>query len=322
MNEERFWKTILTALEQGKQAAIVVIINQTGSAPNVPGAKMFVTLDNIIGTVGGGISEHNLFDRARSLMTEGEFSVETVHMEHNNTAQENRSGMICDGSQTFALISLRKQDIVTIKKIIEAYAKARPGVLTINEKGICFDLGNTLTDDRIYSENGTSWTYQENIGIQDRLFCIGGGHVSLALSRIIETLGFHITVIDNRDKLPTMVTNTYAHEKKVISYDKIATTIPEGDNVYVVIMTYAHISDELVLEEIIAKKCRYIGMMASSTKKLTVFTNLEKKGISKDLLDSIHSPIGVSIRSHTPEEIAISIAAEIILVKNSNTISR
>ena len=79
MNEEHFWKTILTALEQGKQAVIVVIINQTGSAPNVPGAKMFVTLDNIIGTVGGGISEHNLFDRARSLLTEREFSVETVH---------------------------------------------------------------------------------------------------------------------------------------------------------------------------------------------------------------------------------------------------
>ena len=321
MNEEHFWKTILTALEQGKQAVLVVIINQTGSAPNVPGAKMYVTLDNIIGTVGGGISEHNLFNRARTLLSEGKFSVETVHMEHNDTAQENRSGMICDGSQTFALISLGKQNIQTIKKIMKSYAKTRPGVLTINEKGICFDSGNTLANDRIYSENNTSWTYQENIGIQDRLFCIGGGHVSLALSRIIETLGFHITVIDNRNKLPTMVANTYAHEKKIISYDNIATNIPEGDNVYVVIITFAHISDELVLEEIIAKKCRYIGMIASSTKKLTVFTNLEKKGISKDLLDSIHSPIGMSIKSHTPEEIAISIAAEIILVKNSNTIN-
>ncbi|MBA7531827.1 hypothetical protein ES705_24051 [subsurface metagenome] len=317
MNEEHFWKTILTALEQDKHAVLVIIINQSGSAPNVPGAKMYVTLDNVIGTVGGGISELNLFERARTLLTEGKFSVETVHMEHNNTAQQNRSGMICDGSQTFALIPLGKQDILTIKKIITSYAKARPGVLTINEKGICFDSGNTLTDDQIYSESDTSWTYKENIGIQDRLLIIGGGHVALALSRIIETLGFHITVIDDRRKLPTMVTNTYAHEKKVVSYDSIATIIPEGDKVYVVIMTYAHISDELVLEKIIAKKCRYIGMMASSTKKLTIFTNLEKKGISKDLLDSIHSPIGVS-RSHTPEEIAISIAAEIILVKNTS----
>lgn len=319
MNEEHFWKTFLTVLEQGKNAVLVVIINQTGSAPNVPGAKMYVTLDNIIGTVGGGISEHNLFDRARTLLREGKFSVETVHMEHNDTAQKNRSGMICDGSQTFAMILLGKQDILTIKEIIEAYAKARPGILTINEKSICFDSSNTLTGDRIYTEKGTTWTYQENIGIQDRLFIIGGGHVALALSCIIETLGFHITVIDNRRKLPTMVTNTYAHEKKVMSYDNIATIIPEGDKVYIVIMTYAHISDELVLEEIITKKYRYIGMMASSAKKRTIFTNLEKRGVSKDLLDSVHSPIGVSINSNTPEEIAISIAAEIILVKNTNT---
>ena len=82
-------------------------------------------------------------------------------------------------------------------------------------------------------------------------------------------------------------------------------------------MTYGHVSDELVLESIIDKKCRYIGMMASASKKQQIFASLEKKGISTDLLNSIYSPIGIKIKSHTPEEIAISISAEIISVKNS-----
>ena len=320
MNEEHYWKTILTGLEQGKHAVLVVIIERTGSAPNIPGAKMFITLDDAMGTVGGGNSERRLFDRARTLLTEEKSSVEKVHMEHSDTAHENSSGMICSGSQTFALIPLGKNDIHTIKDIIESFTKAQPGVLTINEKGIFFDTSNRLTEDRTFSEDGTSWIYHENIGIQDRLFIIGGGHVSLALSQIMETLDFHITVIDDRKKLPTMIANTYAHMKKVVPYDNIADIIPEGDNIYVAIMTFGHKSDEYVLERIITKKCKYIGMMASPAKKQQVFSNLEKKGISKDLLDFLHSPIGIKIRSHTPEEIGISIAAEIIQVKNSKTI--
>jgi len=316
MNEEQSWKTILTELEQGKLAVVVVIIQRTGSAPNIPGAKMFVTLDYLMGTVGGGNSEHKLLNHARTLLKEGKSLVEKVHMEHKGNEIEDSSGMICSGSQTFALITLEETDRPSIKEIIESYTKAQPGVLTITEKGIIFETGKTLKHDHIFSEQGTSWTYQENVGLQDRLFIIGGGHVSLALSRIMETIGFHITVFDDRKELPTMTNNTYAHEKEVVSYDNISTYIPEGENVYATIMTFGHSSDELVLEKIIAKKCKYIGMMASSAKKNQVFSNLEKKGVSKKLLDTIHSPIGVEIKSNTPEEIAISIAAEIIKVKN------
>ncbi len=321
MNEEHYWKTTLTELEKGKQVVLVVIIERTGSAPNVPGAKMFVMHDNVMGTVGGGNSEHKLFDQAHTLLNEGKISVEKVHMEHRDNALEDRSGMICSGSQTFALIPLGEQDRPTIKKIVESYTKAQSGLLTISEKGIVFETGKTLTRDRYLSEQGTSWVYQENLGLQNRLFIIGGGHVSLALSRIMETLGYHITVLDDRKELPTMISNSYAHEKKVVSYENIATHIPEGENVYITIMTFGHTSDEFVLERIIPKKCRYIGMMASSAKKQLVFENLERKGISKELLDKLYSPIGIKIKSHTPEEIAVSIAAEIIQVKNSENVN-
>jgi xanthine dehydrogenase accessory factor len=83
-------------------------------------------------------------------------------------------------------------------------------------------------------------------------------------------------------------------------------------------MTFGHVSDELVLEKIITKKCRYIGMMASKAKRQQVFENLVRKGVSTSLLDTVFSPIGIKIKSHTPEEIAISIAAQIIKIKNMN----
>ncbi len=318
MNEQQSWETVLDTLEKGNSAVLVVIIDREGSAPNSPGAKMFVTLNEVSGTVGGGISEHNLLNRAKSLLKEGKLTTETLHLEHSETAEENRSGMICSGSQTFAIVPLSKENMNIIKEIISAYDKAKPGVLTINDKGISFKANKSLVEDRIFSKENEIWSYQENIAKQDKLFIIGGGHVSLALSRVMKTLDFHITVYDDRENLPTMNNNTFAHNKQVLSYENIAENIPEGDNIYAIVMTFGHVSDENVLDKIISKKCRYIGMMASVKKAKTIFSNLEKKGISKELLDNVHSPIGIKIRSNTPEEIAISIAAEIILTKNSN----
>jgi xanthine dehydrogenase accessory factor len=316
MNEENYWKTTLEELKQGRPVVLIIIIERIGSGPNIPGAKMFVTSDSAMGTVGGGNSEYILLNQAKTLLRKNNTKIEIVNLEHTDTAETDSSGMICSGSQRFALVNFGKEDIETILQIITSMIEAKPGVLTINNKGINFKFTKILKTDRIFSEEETHWSYQENIGIQDRLFIIGGGHVSLALSRVMETLGFHITVIDDRENLPTMLKNTYAHKKIVESYENIPKLIPEGNNVYVTIMTYGHISDEIVLEAIISKKCRYMGMMASSSKKKQVFTNLMSRGISETLLNKIHSPIGVKIKSHTPEEIAISIAAEIIGIKN------
>ncbi len=319
MNEKQFWEMVLDTLEEGNSAVLVVIIDKKGSGPNLPGAKMFATSNEVSGTVGGGISELNLLNHARRLLKEGKIATETILLEHSETAEENRSGMICSGSQTFALVPLSTLDKSTIKAIIEAYDEVKTGIIALSEKGISFDRNKSLTEDRVFSTENEIWLYQENIAQQDKLFIIGGGHVSLALSRVMKTLDFHITVYDDRENLPTMNNNTFTHKKQILSYDDIAGNIPEGDNIYVIVMTFRHFSDENVLERIISKKCRYIGMLASIKKAETIFSNLDKKGVSKDLLDIVHSPIGIKIQSNTPEEIAISIAAEIILTKNSKS---
>ncbi|MHA1199782.1 MAG: XdhC family protein, partial [Candidatus Heimdallarchaeaceae archaeon] len=267
MNEQQFWKTAHAFLGEGKDIVIVVMIQRIGSAPNVPGSKMLVTTDTLIGTVGGGISEHRLANQAHNLLGVKKPKVETVFLDHSEGTQEHHSGMICSGSQTFALLYLGIEDITVVEEIYTAFSKANPGVLALTADGIEYKSGETLQEDNYYTKSKTGWEYRENVGLQERLIIIGGGHVSLALSKIMETLDFHITILDDRLNLPTMKNNSFAHEKHVISYDNILSYIPEGRNVYVTIMTYGHSSDELVLEKLISKKYRYIGMMASVFKK-------------------------------------------------------
>ena len=129
-------------------------------------------------------------------------------------------------------------------------------------------------------------------------------------------LNFHIVVLDDRPRLATMAANTYAQEKQVVSYRSIGKHVSEGLQSFVVIMTFGHQADERVLAQLARKKLRYLGLMGSPAKIAQIFANLKKKGISAASLKKVHAPIGLPISSHTPEEIAISIAAEIIQVKN------
>jgi xanthine dehydrogenase accessory factor len=92
--------------------------------------------------------------------------------------------------------------------------------------------------------------------------------------------------------------------------------IPAGDNIYVVVMTLGYKSDETVIRSIVGKDLRYFGVLGSKAKMKTLMNALIADGVSKDRLSQIHAPIGLPINSHTPDEIAVSIAAEIILVKN------
>jgi xanthine dehydrogenase accessory factor len=140
--------------------------------------------------------------------------------------------------------------------------------------------------------------------------------VGLALSQLLSLLDFKITVFDDRNQVNTFMENHFAHTKKIISYDEVGDYIPSGKNIMVVIMTQFHTSDAKVLEQLIGKQLCYLGMMGSHSKVKTIFGKLREKGIPNHLLQNVHAPIGIQIKSQTPEEIAVSIAAELIEMKN------
>ena len=129
-------------------------------------------------------------------------------------------------------------------------------------------------------------------------------------------LGFYIVVIDDRNDLNTMVKNEYAHQREIIEYEAIANFIPESDTSYVVLVSFGYRTDKIILKQLIGKNYRYLGMMGSAKKVKTLFEELSVEGFTPAQLASVNSPIGLKINSKTPIEIAVSIAAEIVKVKN------
>jgi xanthine dehydrogenase accessory factor len=115
-----------------------------------------------------------------------------------------------------------------------------------------------------------------------------------------------------------MKENKFADEKHFIDYNTINDYIPTGDKEYVVIASFSHQYDKLIVSKLIEKKLNYLGMMGSKDKVKEIFDQLINEGISKESLENVKAPIGVPIKSETPEEIAVSIAAEIIQIKNTS----
>jgi len=150
------------------------------------------------------------------------------------------------------------------------------------------------------------------------LYIFGGGHIALALAKMGKLVGFNITVIDDRAE--------FAHaerfpEADVILAEDFTKSFPKikiDKSSYIVIVTHGHRHDEVVLEWAVGTPARYIGMIGSKTKNEAIFTHLRARGIPQKQLDRTHAPIGLEIEAQTPEEIAVSILAELIKVRRSS----
>jgi xanthine dehydrogenase accessory factor len=149
------------------------------------------------------------------------------------------------------------------------------------------------------------------------LYIFGGGHISLYLARIGKLLGFRIAVIDDRAEFATADRFPEADTILAEDFAKAFPKIKIDKSSYIVIVTRNHQYDEVVLEWAVGTGAKYIGMIGSKIKNKTIFSHLLKKGIAKKQLDRVHAPIGVVINAQTPEEIAVSIMAEIVKVRRS-----
>jgi xanthine dehydrogenase accessory factor len=148
------------------------------------------------------------------------------------------------------------------------------------------------------------------------LFIIGGGHCGMALSNLAGKTGFLVTVIDNRLEWADKKKHPKAVNVICCDYSEVSEKINFTDECFIVIMTHGHTHDALVLEQLVEKNYKYIGMIGSKRKVKTVFEDMLKKGFSREKLERIYAPIGIDILTHTPDEIAVSIVAQMIAVKN------
>ena len=158
--------------------------------------------------------------------------------------------------------------------------------------------------------------YSELLGKDKKLVICGAGHVSMQIISLGKMLGFHVTAIDDRLQFANNAITQGADEVKFKEFEDALNEIPGDEDTYFVIVTRGHRYDKECLRAISQKPHAYIGMMGSHRRVLIVKQDLESEGISKEVLDAICTPIGLNIGAETPEEIAVSIMAEIIEVKN------
>lgn len=312
----KFWQQLLKQLQQNKKVYLLTVIQNSGSSPGRKGFKMLVSEDSFIyGSVGGGVMEFTLVEEVKQLLQKEEQPIFYKKQVHQGNGKD-KSGMICSGEQTVVFHPLNYANISLIEKILNCLQSNNQHTLSFSPTGIEFTK-NTITEKYQTDIKSTNnWKFKELIGFKETLYIVGGGHVGLAVSQLFKQLNFHVVVFDNRRQLNTLEVNNYAHQKHVIDYTTIQKHIKEGKDSYIAIMTNKYTDDKLVLSQLIRKNYKFIGVLGSKAKLKTMWEVLLKEGFTQQELDSVFAPIGIHIKSETPEEIAVSIAAEIIQVKN------
>ncbi|MCK7522939.1 MAG: XdhC family protein [Ignavibacteriales bacterium] len=284
MKEFNLWAFIKNHIEKDGTVILMVVVDSEYSSPGRAGFKMAVSKNKeMVGSIGGGKMEHNLVDEAVENLKNGKKVSSLKKLYHQGDSREDSSGMICSGAQTIFAITLGSENLQTIEKILQSIESSEKSAIKLAPNGLVFVEQDLLQKKIVFHfENEQKWFYRENISQQDTIYIIGGGHVGLALSKVMSFLGFYIVLLDNRPSLQTMELNQFADEKKVINYDDIEKYLEEGDHTYIAIVSHTHQTDKFTLQKVMNKNFKYVGMMGSKSKVKNVMDELRQLGCSEE----------------------------------------
>ncbi len=157
---------------------------------------------------------------------------------------------------------------------------------------------------------------------KEEVLIFGAGHIAICVSKLAKMVGFKVTIIDDREEFANKGRFPEADEIVTEDIERVLTHIKITPSTYIIIVTRGHLQDQEVLASVIKSKAAYLGMIGSRKKNATIFQQLTEKGIFQEELNKVHAPIGINIKAQTPEEIAISIMAEIIQVRREKYIKK
>jgi len=312
------WNLTNKSLQEKIPVILLYVLESKGSSPGRQGFFMTVNAKGeMAGSIGGGIMEHKFVEMAKERLRTGSREAGVRKQIHDKTAATDQSGMICSGEQTILLYPVRSKDADIVQRLIASLEQFKNGTLTLSPAGIDFE-DRVPGEDFVYSlTSEDNWLYKEKTGYKNQLFIIGGGHCALAFSKLMREMDFYITLFEERAGLNTLAKNEFAHEIMIVDdYTALSNLIPSGKSQYVVIMTFGYRTDDIALRALLGKNFTYLGVLGSKTKMEKLFAAYREEGIDENVLQRICTPVGLDINSETPEEIAVSIAAQIIQIKN------
>jgi len=341
MNDLEIYKKAVVVLETGENITLATVISTTGSSPGKVGYKMLVwgKKGETFGTVGGGSVEAEVINTAKNMLSVIERRV--LRFDLDGTEDDEKA--ICGGLIELLIETFDKKYLPLFRELSGAIENGGKGALISiispekhPEKTF---LKNTDEIDTtanidfspeiiefikevIDKEQAAKRTlgnggqiFVETVCEQPMVFIFGAGHLSYYISRFAKSLNFRLTVCDDRTEFANKKRFPDADTVIVEDFARIFDRIEVNKDSYIVIVTKGHKWDEMVLEKAVQTDAKYIGMIGSERKTLTILKRLNERGIPEEALRRVYSPIGISIGAVTPEEIALSIAAELIKIR-------
>jgi xanthine dehydrogenase accessory factor len=199
----------------------------------------------------------------------------------------------------------------------EVWNAAREVMETEKPKHMSFNLGQDAAYDNGLICGGQLDVFVEPVIPSPRAVIFGAGHISKSLCKVASLAGFSTTIVDNRDSFANRERFPEADEIFAEEYEDVFPKLSIYESTYLIIVTRGHRDDMSVLRWAATTAARYVAMIGSKRKVLSVVKELEKDGLSREQLDRIYAPMGLEIGAISPEEIAISVAAEMIAVRRN-----
>lgn len=255
--DDVLFQILSEVLHGAEEGVLCTVVEETGSTPRSMGAKMWVRSDgSILGTIGGGITEHRVITRALALLREG--GERELYREVLNATEAALDGAACGGSMA---------------------------------------------------------VYLEVVGRENDLVIFGAGHVGKAIAQFASLTGFRVTVWDEREEFANADNIPWGRTLACPLDEVEAKGLRFTPRTYAVIVTRGHALDAEVVRLLDGKPAAYVGMIGSRRKISFVRKRLLESGVSREHLDRIYQPVGLPIKAETPEEIAVSVLAEVIAVR-------
>jgi xanthine dehydrogenase accessory factor len=331
-------------VENGEPFAIATLVDAHGSTPQKVGARLLVRADGTtIGTLGGGCIEAEVWELAKQAIKSGEPSTLDFTLNEDIAVDY---GLACGGTERVLIDpTFARDDVELTRRMLRAASGERRGIvvsvvdgrarvstasrMALWEDGtVDGDLGDLHADALQLAQRlvaaprpkaalvtlaGGAQVFADVFAEPPEVIIVGGGHVGRAVATVAHTLGYRITVIDdrtdfaNRDRFPE------AHEVIAGDIEESINRHATNRNCAIVIVTRGHKYDYQALSASARSKAGYVGLMGSRRKVTLIYRQLLRDGVPEARLRDIHAPIGLDIGAVSPEEIAVSIMAEITM---------
>ena len=319
--------------------ALASVARRRGSLPMSATAKMLITASGArIGTVGGGCLEAEITEQALGVI-ERRVPIATEHTLNAELAGD--YGLTCGGTALMFIepVLVDPQLALIYAECVGLLARGERGMLATSldwtngpAKALLTPAGTVVgaAEPRLLAavkaaiRDGDEQRFEDRVFAErvagaPRLVVFGAGHVGARVAEAAAFAGWRVTVVDDRPDFADASRLPFAERAVVCDFHDLPTTLGFDEETFVVVATRGHQHDALIVEQLARHELRYLGMLGSRRKVALTWRLLVGAGVPQSRLDGIRAPVGLSIGADTPEEIAVSIVAEMIAVRRAGS---